>query len=65
MNNKRGKTFTLSLTLPKDMTARVELPAFEKSSGVFSDNRPVAAMLLDSRWVVDQPVSGRVALEIR
>jgi hypothetical protein len=62
---KNGQSFTLSLTLPKDMTARVELPATEKSTGVFAGARQVAAQKKNSRWVLDEPVSGKVTLEVR
>ncbi len=62
---KNGQSFTLSLTLPKDMTARVELPATEKSTGVFAGARQVAAQKKNSRWILDEPVSGKVTLEVR
>lgn len=62
---KRGKTFTLTLNLPKDITARVELPAFEKSTGVYADTSPVAARLENARWILAEPVAGNVILEVR
>ena len=57
--------FTLLLALPPGMTARVVLPATEKSTGVFAGARQVAAQKIDSRWVLDLPVSGMVTLEVR
>ena len=62
---RNDKTFTLSLALPKDLTARVGLPAPEKSTGVFSGDLPVAASRKDSRWILSEPVSGKVTLEVR
>jgi len=62
---KQGKTFTFSLTLPAGMSAQVELPATEKSSGVFAGKRPVAAQRKDARWVLDELLSGKVLLEVR
>lgn len=62
---KQNKTFTLSLTLPRGMTARVELPVTKNSAGVFSNGRPVAAQRRDMRWILDEPVSGQVTFEVR
>ena len=57
--------FTLTLELPKEMTARVELPAAEKSRGVFAGDHPVPAKRAGSRWVLAEPVSGKLTLEVR
>ncbi|MEY4385857.1 MAG: hypothetical protein RLY20_1140 [Verrucomicrobiota bacterium] len=62
---QRGETFTLSLALPKGMTARVELPAPEKSTGVFAGDRELAARHVNARWILDQPVAGQMTLEVR
>jgi len=62
---KRSDTFTLSLTLPKGVKARVELPATEKSTGVFRGQKSVAAQRVGAFWVLNEPVSGKVALEVR
>jgi hypothetical protein len=62
---KRGETFTLSLSLPQGMTARVELPADEKSGAVFAANKSVAARRAGKHWVLDEPVAGNVILEVR
>jgi len=65
MDWRNNKTFTISLELPKKMTARVELPAAEKTTGVFSGDRQVAARRTDTRWILDAPVSGKVTYEVR
>ena len=59
------KTFMLSLSLPKDMTACVELPAAQESTGVFSGDHQVAARRNDSRWILKEPICGEVMLEVR
>ena len=62
---RNDKTFTLAVELPKDMTARVVLPAPDKSTGVFSGGRQIAATQKDSHWILDDPVSGEVTIEVR
>jgi hypothetical protein len=62
---KRDETFTLTLTLPKDVNARIELPALETSTGVFRSQKSVAAKRVGAHWVLDEPVSGKVTLEVR
>lgn len=62
---KRAETFTLSLTLPKGMTARVELPAAENSRGVFQGKKTVAAGRVGTHWLLDESVAGQVTLEVR
>jgi hypothetical protein len=62
---RSGNTFKLSLALPPGMTARVELPAPEKSTGVFAGGRELAARRVNARWILDQPVGDRTALEVR
>jgi hypothetical protein len=62
---KRGETFKLSLELPKSVEARVELPASEKSTGVFQGKKSVAAKRVGAFWVLNEPVAGKVTLEVR
>jgi len=62
---QRGTDFTLSLTLPPGLSARVELPAPEKSTGVFAGDRKIAARRVSDRWVVEQSVSGQLELKVR
>ncbi len=62
---KNDGGFSLTATLPDGMTASVELPADEETTGVFSGGQPVAAQRVQSRWVLEQPVTGTVTLEVR
>jgi hypothetical protein len=62
---KNGPVFSLSLTLPAGMQARVALPASASSRGVFTDGKPVPAHRVAARWLLDLPVSGSIHLEVR
>jgi alpha-L-rhamnosidase len=57
--------FNLTLQLPADVSARVQLPARENSQGVFMDNRQVAARREGGRWILAEPVRGNLTLEVR
>ena len=62
---KNAATFRLDVTLPTGMTARVELPAAPSSRGVFSGEKAVPAQRAGDWWLLDQPVTGTAALEVR
>ena len=62
---KNGATFTLTLTLPVDVTAQVELPAGENSHGVFRGEKPVHAHHAGAWWMVDEAISGQQTLEVK
>lgn len=62
--NNNG-TFKLSLTLPKGMTAQVQLPAAVDSTGVFSGGQPVKATRSGNWWLLDKDVSGTSEIEVR
>lgn len=62
---KKGSTFTISLTLPEGMTAKVDLPAASESTGVFIGGKKVEASLENSRWMLKDEISGTVSIEIR
>jgi hypothetical protein len=47
------------------MSAKLDLPGTDASSGVFSDGQKVAATKKDNRWIVTNEVSGRVTLEVK
>jgi len=57
--------FTLRLTVPPGMGARVELPAPPGSRGVFSSGAPVRARRVAARWLLEDDVTGSVTLEVR
>ena len=56
--------FNLSLSLPKGMSAVVELPAPKGSTGVFADGKPLSATKRGDRWMVDDEVRGSLRFEV-
>jgi hypothetical protein len=58
-------TFKMSLSLPKGMTANVDLPAARGTTGVFTDGGAVEATKIGNRWVVQAPVDGSVQIEVK
>jgi alpha-L-rhamnosidase len=57
--------FKLSLTLPPNMTARVQLPAVGNSTGVFISGQPVEARRSGGWWMLEKDVSGTSVIEVR
>lgn len=57
--------FSLRLSLPDGMTAKLELPATSESQAVYIDGQPVAAAKSADRWIVDQEVDGTVRVEVK
>ncbi|ADV81465.1 family 78 glycoside hydrolase catalytic domain [Terriglobus saanensis] len=62
---KRDKHFTLALTLPSGMTAKVELPALEGSSEVRVGGTPMKAHREGRWWILEKDLSGSVMIEER
>lgn len=62
---KNESTFILSLMLPEGMSASVNLPAGDGTTGVFVDGKSVDVTKTNGRWVIADPVSGSVTLEVR
>jgi hypothetical protein len=62
---KRGESFTLSLTLPKGMMARVELPVMDGSRQVLVNSQPAAAKLANDRWILVKEVTDQVTVEVK
>ncbi len=58
-------TFRCQVALPKGIAAQLDLPASPSSTGVFLNNRPIAAQRLESRWIVRENVSGSFQCEVR
>ena len=56
--------FLLSLKLPAGMSAKIDLPAREKSTGVFLNGKPPAAKRSGSRWLLEKKISGTIDLEV-
>jgi hypothetical protein len=62
---KREKNFTLTLALPAGMTAKVELPALQGSSGVWVNGDRVEARRAGQWWTLEKDLSGNVTIEER
>ncbi len=62
---KRQKNFTLALTLPAGMTAKVELPALEGSSEVWVDGVLVNAHREGRWWTLEKDLAGTITIEER
>jgi hypothetical protein len=61
----RGTGFRLELRLPAGVTARVELPASERSQSVLVGGKPARARRVDGRWMLEEDVAGSVTIEER
>ncbi|SMP78287.1 protein of unknown function [Neorhodopirellula lusitana] len=55
--------FKLSLELPGDMRANVEIPAAEGTTGVLVDGKPVEATKQNGRWILKEQISGTATVE--
>jgi hypothetical protein len=61
----RGTGFRMELRLPAAVTARVELPASERSQGVLVGGKPARARRSGGCWVLEEDVVGTVIIEER
>jgi hypothetical protein len=62
---RRGKSFAMTLALPPGMTARVELPAFPGSRGVWIGGKRVQAHRAGQWWKLENDVLGTSNIEER
>jgi len=62
---KNGGTFELSVALPDGMTAKLDLPRADHSTGVFADGKLLPADKCGNRWVVVDEVHGSIRLEVK
>jgi hypothetical protein len=60
---KRDSSFTLKLSLPSGVSARVELPATETAQGVLIDSKPVEATRIGGYWILRDDVVGTRVIE--
>jgi hypothetical protein len=60
-----GNDFQIDLVLPDGVEARLELPAPASSTVVMANGKPAAAKRVGVRWILDQPVKGRVRVEVK
>jgi hypothetical protein len=62
---KQDKKFSLTITVPAGMTAKVFLPALEGSSEVRIGSVPVMAHREGRWWILDKDMSGTISIEER
>lgn len=62
---RQGQTFSLSLTLPAGMSAKVELPEIAGASGVFKAGQAIAAKRSSGCFILEEDVKGSISLEVR
>lgn len=62
---ENGETFKLTVKLPEGMNAKIDLPATSGSGSVWMNGLPARATLVRNRWILEDEVSGSVALEIK
>ncbi len=56
---KNEKTFTLNITLPANMPARIELPNLPNSKTITLNGKPTKATLTNNRWILETEISGK------
>lgn len=59
------QSFTLKLDIPKGMSAKVELPAFEGSSEIWIAEKQAKAHRQGQWWILNESLSGSVEIEER
>lgn len=62
---RAGKTFTLSLKLPKAVFAQVELPALPNTAEILVNGKRAQAARRGASWVLSSEVVGSVRIELR
>jgi hypothetical protein len=62
---KREKNFTMTLALPSGVTAKIEVPAFPGTRGVWISGKKVQAHREKQWWKLENDVSGTINLEER
>jgi hypothetical protein len=65
INWKDDSSFQLSLSLPDGMSARVDVPASDGSTGVLVDGKSVAATKSSGRWVISDDITGSVVIDVK
>lgn len=62
---RHDKNFSIAITLPPGVRAKVELPEIAGASGVFKDGQPILAKRHAGRFVLELDVQGSVTLEVK
>jgi alpha-L-rhamnosidase len=59
-----GASFEMKLSLPKNIRAKLDLPASPSSKGVILNGKPAVAKRVGNRWLVDEMVSDEVMIKV-
>lgn len=62
---KNADSFEISITLPEGMPAKVSLPASLDSKTVSVNGKPAKATRENSRWVLEDEITGTAEIEVR
>lgn len=57
--------FTMSVTLPEGVTANLDVPAADETTGVLVNGKSVQATKANGRWIVSEPITGTVSVEVK
>ena len=60
-----GETFKLEITLPVGMSARVQVPSGQNSTGLWVNGQPASAHREGSWWTLDEDVANKALIERR
>jgi hypothetical protein len=60
-----ANTFKLSVVLPQEMSAQVQIPANANTSGVFINGNPASAKRDGQWWTLDADITGTTLIETR
>jgi hypothetical protein len=60
---KRGKSFSMTVTLPESMTATAKIPAPPGSDRVCVGGHPVRAHRENGWWILDEDIAGTAVVE--
>lgn len=62
---KNADSFTMTLTLPQGLPAKVELPALANSTQVLVNGQPAKATKKNKRWILEQDLTGTTKIEVK
>jgi len=62
---KNAATFSIAVTIPAGIAARLELPASAASTGVFSNGEKIPATRSGDTWILRTAVSGTHTFEVK
>ncbi|MBC8128478.1 MAG: family 78 glycoside hydrolase catalytic domain [Gloeobacteraceae cyanobacterium ES-bin-144] len=62
---ENANNFRLTVTLPVNLNAQIELPATPESSGVMLNGQSVSAKRVANRWILSDAITGTATLEVK